>query len=128
MIEASLLMDNAKHFRHRFGGTLITTVLAVAVVAGGDFSAFFIFIPQFLSAAWFTFGVAVLMCCGSRQARQHNEAERLPEEEGFNAGMACMARRELQTLFDSKMPLFPKNATLVLSSRAFRLASSVCDK
>lgn len=86
-MEASLLMDNAKHFRHRFGGTLVTTILAVALVAGGDFSAFFVFLPQFLSGAWFILGVAVLVCFGNRQARQEKEeAERLPEEEGFNTG------------------------------------------
>lgn len=88
MIEASLLMDNAKHFRHRFGGTLVTTILTVALVAGGDFSAVFVFLPQFLSGAWFIFGVAVLACFGYRQARQEKEVERLPEEqEGFNSGM-----------------------------------------
>lgn len=88
MIEASLLMDNAKHFRHRFGGTLVTSILAVALVAGGDFSTIFVFLPQFLSAAWVVLGVGVLMCFGNRQAYQQKEAERLPEEEGFNTGMA----------------------------------------
>lgn len=95
MIEASLLMDNAKHFRHRFAGTLVTTILAVALVAGGDFSAFFVFLPQFLTGAWVVLGVAVLVCFGSRRARRGKEdAERLPEEaEGFNTGTEyCVVR------------------------------------
>eukprot|EP00903_Cladosiphon_okamuranus_P008343 g8026.t1 len=84
MLEASLLTDNAKHFRHRFGGTLVTTILAVARIAGGDFSTFFVFLPQFFSGAWFVLGVAVLLCFGNHQDPQDKEAERLPEERGFN--------------------------------------------
>lgn len=46
LLEASLLMDNAKHSRKVFGGTLVTSVLAVYLVAGADYSAFVIFLPQ----------------------------------------------------------------------------------
>lgn len=46
MIEASLLMDSAKHSRHLFAGTLVTSVLAVYLAAGADYSAFFVFLPQ----------------------------------------------------------------------------------
>lgn len=93
MLEASLLMDNAKHFRHRFGGTLVTTILAVALAAGGDFSAFFVFLPQFLFGAWLVLMVAVLVCFGSRRdPRQQDKEEAeegLPKEEekGINTGI-----------------------------------------
>ncbi|CAN0055900.1 unnamed protein product [Pylaiella littoralis] len=82
MIEASLLMDNAKHLRQVFGGTLVTSVLAVYLASGGDFSAFFVFFPQFLSAIWYTSAVACLVCYGNRRARQ--QREEMAEEEGFN--------------------------------------------
>lgn len=84
MIEASLLMDNAKHLRQVFGGTLVTSVLAVYLASGGDFSAFFVFFPQFLSAIWYTSAVACLVCYGNRRARQ--QREEMAEEEGFNTG------------------------------------------
>lgn len=69
MIEASLLMDNAKYSRHMFSGSLIMTVLAVYLIAGADFSAFIIFIPQFFSAGWFIIMVSCLICCTRRQVK-----------------------------------------------------------
>ncbi|CAM9548677.1 unnamed protein product [Laminaria digitata] len=68
MIEASLLMDNAKYSRHVFSGSLIMTVLAVYLIAGADFSAFIIFIPQFFSAGWFIIVASCLICCTRHQA------------------------------------------------------------
>lgn len=93
MIEASLLMDNAKHFRQVFGGTLVTAVLAVYLASGGDFSAFFVFLPQFFSAVWYTGALVCLVCYGNRRARQ--QREEIPEEEGFNTTGRCT----LQYLF-----------------------------
>ncbi|CAN0237782.1 unnamed protein product [Scytosiphon promiscuus] len=84
MIEASLLMDNAKHSRQLFAGTLVTSVLAVNLAAGADYSAFFVFLPQFFSAVWFTFAVTCLVCFGNRR---RGEAGESIEEEGFNTGV-----------------------------------------
>lgn len=62
-------MDNAKYSRHVFSGSLIMTVLAVNVIAGADFSAFIIFIPQFFSAGWFIIVASCLICCTRQQVR-----------------------------------------------------------
>ncbi|CAM9460898.1 unnamed protein product [Ectocarpus sp. 6 AP-2014] len=70
LLEASVLMDNAKHSHKLLGGTLVTSVLAVYLVAGADYSAFIVFLPQFISAIWFTFVVTCIVCFAGRQARQ----------------------------------------------------------
>lgn len=82
MAEAALLMDNAKHLRQVFGLTLVTSVLVVLKVSGGDFSTFWVFLPVFLSAAYLLFGLSFLVCYGSRRARQEEEERR--HEDGFN--------------------------------------------
>lgn len=76
MAEAALLMANAKHLRQSFGLTLVTSVLAVYKASGGDFSAFFVFLPSFLAAAHLTVTLAFLVCYGIRRARQEEERRR----------------------------------------------------
>lgn len=77
MAEAALLMENAQHLRQSFGLTLVTAVLAVYKASGGDFSAFFVFLPPFLAVAHLTVTLAFLVCYGSRRARQQEERRRL---------------------------------------------------
>eukprot|EP00904_Undaria_pinnatifida_P007088 jgi/Undpi1/3509/HiC_scaffold_16.g06881.m1 len=84
MIEASLLMDNAKYSRHVFSGSLIMTVLAVFLIAGANFSAFVIFIPQFFSAGWFIIVVSCLICC----TRQQQATDLLEDAPGDSEVMA----------------------------------------
>lgn len=77
IVEASLLMDNAKFCRSVFGGSLVMTILAVFLIDGADYSTFVVFIPQFASAAWLICVVSCVICCirGEPQEVEEEEVE-----------------------------------------------------
>lgn len=57
-------MDNAKHSRKVLGGTLVTSVLAVYLVAGADYSAFIVFLPQVHDHRQISFSEVEKWCFG----------------------------------------------------------------
>ena len=62
-LESSLLRDTANRNRSASCGSLVVSILAVALVNGADFSTFVVFIPLFLSAAFLVCTVSGAICC-----------------------------------------------------------------
>lgn len=74
------------------GAPVVASILAVALIAGADFTAFYVFLPQFIVVGVFIVWIVYFACA-------HGVARLQQETEGSSTGMAFMAWLDISDLF-----------------------------